>query len=138
MPGSPSRIAQSFLFLHPARVFFGFENLVGICNAVGGGCLRVLECVIDAEFLIFTQCECVVGQYFDAFDVAECADEVSRACESFIVIADAWHKHMADPDGLLDAVEVAEELDDVLVAVACEVLMHVFVNVFDIDKQKVG
>ncbi len=45
---------------------------------------------------------------------------------------------MADPDGLLDAVEVAEKVNDVLVAVASEFLVCVTVDVLDIDKQKVG
>ena len=49
------------LFLHPAGVFRGFENLVGVLDAVGGWCLRVLEGVVDCEFLVFAKRECVVG-----------------------------------------------------------------------------
>ena len=49
------------LFLHPAGVFRGFENLVGVFDAVGGGRLRVLEGVVDCEFLVFAKRECVVG-----------------------------------------------------------------------------
>ena len=70
MPGSPSRIAQSFLFLHPPRIFGGFENFVGVLDAVGGGRLRVLERVVDFKFLILAEGECVVGEDFDALDVA--------------------------------------------------------------------
>ena len=96
--------------------------------------MRVLEGVIDAEFLVLAEGECVVGQYFDALDVVKCADEVSRACERFVVVALAWHEHVADPDGLLDAVEVAEKVNDVLVAVAGEFLVCVTVDVLDIDE----
>jgi len=70
VPGSPSRIAQSFLFLHPLRVFRGFEDFVGVLDAVGGGRLRVFKGVINTEFLVFAQGECVVGEDFDALDVA--------------------------------------------------------------------
>lgn len=69
-PESPSRIAQTFLLFHPARVFRGFENLVGVLDAVGGGCLRVFKGVVDAEFLVLAKGKCVVGEDFDAFDVA--------------------------------------------------------------------
>ena len=76
--GSPSRITQSFRFpavyflqpFHPACVFRGFENLVGVFDAVGAGCLRVFECVVDFEFLVLAEGKCVVGKDFDAFDVA--------------------------------------------------------------------
>ena len=57
------------LFLHPAGVFCGFENLVGVLDAVSGGRLRVLEGVIDAEFLVLAEGECVVGENFNSFDV---------------------------------------------------------------------
>ncbi len=40
------------LLLFPACVFCGFENLVRVLDAVSGGRLRVLEGVIDAEFLV--------------------------------------------------------------------------------------
>ena len=45
---------------------------------------------------------------------------------------------MADPDGLLDAVEVTEKFDDVFVAVACEFLVRVCIDVLDVHEQEVG
>ena len=45
---------------------------------------------------------------------------------------------MADPDGLLDAVEVTEKFDDVFVAVACEFLVLVCIDVLDVHEQEVG
>ena len=45
---------------------------------------------------------------------------------------------MADPDGLLDAVEVTEKFDDVFVTVACEFLVRVCINVLDVHEQEVG
>lgn len=44
---------------------------------------------------------------------------------------------MADPDGLLDFVQVTEKFNDVLVAVACEFLVRVSVDVLDVHEQKV-
>ena len=125
------------LFLHPAGVFRGFENLVGVLDAVGGWCLRVLEGVVDCEFLVFAKRECVVGQYFDSLDVAECADEVPRACERFVVVADARDEYVADPNGLLDAVEVTEKIDDVFVTVAREFFVRDGIDVLDVNEQEV-
>ena len=45
---------------------------------------------------------------------------------------------MADPDGLLDAVEVTEKFDDVFVTVACEFLVRVCIDVLDVHEQEVG
>ena len=45
---------------------------------------------------------------------------------------------MADPDGLLDAVEVTEKFDDVFVAVACEFLVLVCIDVLDVHEQEVS
>ena len=45
---------------------------------------------------------------------------------------------MADPDGLLDAVEVTEKFDDVFVAVACEFLVLVCIDVLDVHEQEIG
>ena len=45
---------------------------------------------------------------------------------------------MADPDGLLDAVKVAEKLDDVFVTVAREFLVRVGVDVLDVHEQEIG
>ena len=45
---------------------------------------------------------------------------------------------MADPDGLLDAVEVTEKIDDVFVAVAREFLVSVCVDVLNVHEQEVG
>ena len=45
---------------------------------------------------------------------------------------------MADPDGLLDAVEVTEKFDDVFVAVACELLVRVCIDVLDVHEQEVS
>ena len=45
---------------------------------------------------------------------------------------------MADPDGLLDAVEVTEKFDDVFVAVACEFLVRVCIDVLDVHEQEVS
>ena len=45
---------------------------------------------------------------------------------------------MADPDGLLDAVEVTEKLDDVFVTVACEFLVRVCIDVLDVHEQEVS
>ena len=45
---------------------------------------------------------------------------------------------MADPDGLLDAVEVTEKFDDVFVAVAREFLVCVCVDVLNVHEQEVG
>ena len=45
---------------------------------------------------------------------------------------------MADPDGLLDAVEVTEKFDDVFVAVSCEFLVCVCIDVLDVHEQEVG
>ena len=58
------------LLFHPAGVFCGFENFVRVLDAVGGGRLRVLERVVDFKFLILAEGECVVGEDFDALDVA--------------------------------------------------------------------
>lgn len=44
---------------------------------------------------------------------------------------------MTDPDGLLDFVQVTEKFNDVLVAVACEFLVRVSVDVLDVHEQKV-
>ena len=76
MPGSPSRITiPSYVlsptaYLHPTGVFYGFEDFVGVLDAVGGGGLRVLERVVDFKFLVLAEGECVVGEDFDALDVA--------------------------------------------------------------------
>jgi len=129
------RIHASLLF--PPVVFRGFENLVGIGDAFCSGRERVLQRIINAEFLVLAECECVVGEDFDALDVAECADEVAGTHECFVVVAAAGDEHVADPDGLVDAVEVAEKVNDVLVTVACEVLVCIFIDVLDIDEQKV-
>ena len=56
--------------LFPAGVLCGFKNLVGIGDALGGGRLRVFERVVDFEFLVLAQCEGVIGEDFDALDVA--------------------------------------------------------------------
>ena len=58
--------------------------------------------------------------------------------EGFVVIANARHEHVADPDGLLDAVKVAEKLDDVFVTVAREFLVRVGVDVLDVHEQEIG
>ena len=100
--------------------------------------MRVLERVVDFEFLVLAEGECVVGEDFDAFDVAQRTDEVAGAYEGFVIVADAWHEHVADPDGLLDAVKVAEKIDDVLVAVAREFLVRVGVDVLDVHEQEIG
>lgn len=99
--------------------------------------MRVLQGIADAEFLVLAEGECVVGQYFDALDIVKCADEVPRACERFVVVAHAWHEHVADPDGFLDAVEVAEKVNDVLVAVAGEFFVRDGVDVLDVNEQEV-
>jgi len=72
VPGSPSRITipSYCLLLFPAGIFGGFENLVGVLDAVGGGRLRVFKSVINTEFLVLAESECVVGEDFDALDVA--------------------------------------------------------------------
>ena len=61
---------REFPLLFPAVVLCGFENLVGIGDAFGGGRLRVFERVVDFEFLVLAQCEGVIGENFDALDVA--------------------------------------------------------------------
>ena len=100
--------------------------------------MRVLERVVDFEFLVLAEGECVVGEDFDAFDVAQRTDEVAGTREGFVVVADAWHEHVADPDGLLDAVKVAEKIDDVLVAVAREFFVGFGIDVLDVHEQEVG
>lgn len=80
----------------------------------------------------------MVGEDFDSFDVVERADEVAGAREGFVVIANARHEHVADPDGFLDAVEVTEKFDDVFVAVSCEFLVCVSVDVLNVHEQEVG
>ena len=45
---------------------------------------------------------------------------------------------MADPDGLLDAVEVTEKFDDVFVTVAREFLVRICIDVLDVHEQEVG
>lgn len=46
----------------------------------------------------------MVGEDFNALDIVECADEVSGARESFIIVASAGHEYVTDPDWLLDFV----------------------------------
>ena len=79
----------------------------------------------------------MVGEDFDALDVTERADKVAGARERFVVVADARDEHVADPDGLFDFVQVAEEFDDVLVAESREALVRFAVDVLDVDEQKV-
>ena len=45
---------------------------------------------------------------------------------------------MADPDGLFDFVQIAEEIDDVLVAESREALVGFAIDVLDVDEQEVG
>ena len=80
----------------------------------------------------------MVGEDFDSLDVASCADEVAGACEGFVGVAVSRDEHVADPDGLLDAVEVTEKFDDVFVAVAREFLVRVCVDVLNVHEQEVG
>ena len=79
----------------------------------------------------------MVGEDFDAFDVVERADKVAGTRERFVVVADARHKYVADPDGLFDFVQVAEKFDDVLVAESREAFVRFAVDVLDVDEQKI-
>ena len=64
-------------------------------------------------------------------------DEVSGARESFVVVASAGHKYVANPDGLVDFVEIAEKFNDVLVGVPGEFFVGCFIDMFDVYEQKV-
>ena len=79
----------------------------------------------------------MVGEDFDALDVVECTDEVAGTCECFVIVAAAGDEYVTNPDGFVDAVEVTEKFDDVLVAVAGEFFVRAVIDVLDVDEQKV-
>ena len=80
----------------------------------------------------------MVGENFDFFHVVECVDEFARPDEKFVVVTHAGDEYVADPDGLVDLVEIAEHVDDVLVVVTGEFFMLFGINVLDVDEQQVG
>ena len=68
----------------------------------------------------------------------ERANEFAGAGQCAVVVADAGYKHVPNPDGLVDFVQVAEKVDDVFVSVSGEFFMDNVVYVLDIYEQKVG
>ena len=125
------------LFL-PAGVLRGFENLVRVCDALCGGGLRVLERVLDTELGILAEGKRVIGEYLHALYVAQRADEVAGPYKRRVVVAYPGYKYVPYPDRLVDFVQVAEEVDDVLVPVSGKFLVDNVVYVLDVHEKQVG
>ena len=113
------------------------EDFFCVSNSFGTWRLHVFEHVVDAEFLVLGEGEGVVGEDFDFFDVVERVDEFARLDEEFVVVAHAGDEYVADPDGFVDFIQVAEHVDDVLVAVSGEFLVLYGVDVLDVYEQKI-
>ena len=107
-------------------------------NALGAWGLRVFQGVVDTEFLVLGKCERMVGEYFDLLDVAQSLDKFTCAFQVLVVVADAGHEHVADPDGLADFVEVTEHVQVVIDGVARQFLVLCRVDNLDVDEQQVG
>ena len=114
------------------------EDFFCVSNSFGTWRLHIFEHVVDAEFLVLGEGEGVVGEDFDFFDVVERVDEFARLDEEFVVVAHAGDEYVADPDGFVDFIQVAEHVDDVLVVVAGEFLVLGGVDVLDVDEKQVG
>ena len=113
------------------------EDFFCVSNSFGTWRLHVFEHVVDAEFLVLGEGEGVVGEDFDFFDVVERVDEFARLDEEFVVVAHAGDEYVADPDGFVDFIQVAEHVDDVLVVVAGEFLVFCGIDVLDVDEEQV-
>ena len=107
-------------------------------NALGAWGLRVFQGVVDTEFLVLGKCERMVGEHFDLLDIVQTLDKFAGAFQVLVVVADAGHEHVADPDGLADFVEVTEHVQVVIDGVARQFLVLCRVNNFEVDEQQVG
>ena len=113
------------------------EDLFCVSDSLCRGRFDVFQYVVDAEFLVLGEGQGVVGEDFDFFHIVECVDEFASLDEKFVVVAHARHKYVADPDGLVDFVEVAEHVDDVLVVVSGELFVLCGIDVLDVDEEQV-
>ena len=73
-------------------------------DALGAWGLRVFQGVVDSELLVLGKCERMVGEHFDLLDIVQTLDKFTGAFQVLVVVADAWHEHVAYPDGLADFV----------------------------------
>ena len=73
-------------------------------DTFGAGGLRVFQGVVDTEFLVLGKRKRMVGEHFDLLDVAQSLDKFTGAFQVLVVVADARHEYVANPDGLADFV----------------------------------
>ena len=107
-------------------------------NAFGAWGLCVFQGVVDTEFLVLGKRKRMVGEHFDLLDIVQTLDKFTGAFQVLVVVADAGHEHVADPDGLADFVEVTEHVQVVIDGVARQFLVLCRVNNFEVNEQQVG
>ena len=73
-------------------------------DAFGAWGLGVFQGVVDTELLVLGECERMVGEHFDLLDIVQTLDKFTGAFQVLVVVTDAGHEHVADPDGLADFV----------------------------------
>ena len=107
-------------------------------DALGAGGLRVFQGVVNTEFLVLGKRKRMVGEHFDLLDIVQALDKFTGAFQVVVVVADAGHEYVADPDGLADFVEVAEHVQVMFDWVSRQFLVLCGVDNLEIDEQQVG
>ena len=107
-------------------------------DALGAGGLRVFQGVVNTEFLVLGKRKRMVGEHFDLLDIVQTLDKFAGAFQVLVVVADAGHEHVADPDGFADFVEVTEHVQVVIDGVARQFLVLCRVDNLEVDEQQVG
>ena len=74
------------------------EYVSGILHTFGCGHRCVLKSIGYAELLPFEASHHVIGQNIDAFDIRKCIEELAQTMQGFIVVSNAWHQYVTNPN----------------------------------------
>ena len=115
-----------------------FQQLLGPPDLFRRGRDSVGQGIGDAELLPFEEAQRVVGQHLHPLHRPEGRDELRSPPQALLVVGQAGHQHMADPEGDTEVGDVARHRKDVGVVFSGELAVLLRVDLLQVEDDEAG
>ena len=79
----------------------------------------------------------MIWKNFNTLYIIQCLDEIMESLQIFILVTTFRNKYVTNPDWFLDIRQVTCKLKNILVALSCQNLVLLIINVLDIKHQHI-
>gem|GEM_PF-4343113 len=93
-----------------------------------------LQRIRNAQFLPFINAQSVIGKHFHTLHIVERGNEIMQTMELSIIVGDARHEHMTNPNWHLPLAQLPSTIEYILIRSSRQPFVRLIIDVLDIKK----